>query len=129
VSPAERQVFPLVPRRRLLGLPFGEQRSARRGPGSDVVGSRPYRPGDPLGSMDWHASAKLSAVRDADEFVVRSHQADEAPRVVLVCDRRPAMSVFGAPFPWLSKAAALRAAAQLIVLSAVVARRGGGGID
>ena len=79
--------------------------------------------------MDWHASAKLSAARDADEFVVRAHQADEAPRVVLVCDRRPAMSVFGAPFPWLSKPAALRAAAQLIVLSAVAARGDVGALD
>ncbi len=126
---AERQLFPLVPHRRLLGLPFGEQRSSRRGPGSDVVGSRPYRPGDPLGSMDWSATAKLSAARDSDEFVVRSHQADEAPRVVLVCDRRPAMSVFGAPFPWLSKPAALRAVAQLIVLSAVAARGDVGALD
>jgi len=129
VPVAERQLFPLVPHRRLLGLPFGERRSARRGPGSDVVGSRPYRPGDPLGSMDWHASAKLSSARDSDEFVVRAHQADEAPRVVLVCDRRPAMSLFGAPFPWLSKPVALQAAAELIVLSAVAARGDVGALD
>jgi uncharacterized protein (DUF58 family) len=126
---AERQLFPLIPHRRLLGLPFGEQRSARRGPGSDVVGSRPYQPGDPLASMDWHASAKLSAVRDDDEFVVRSHQAEEAPRVVLVCDRRPAMGLFGAPFPWLSKPAALRSAAELIVLSAIASRGDIGSLD
>ena len=125
----ERQLFPLVPHRRLLGLPFGERRSARRGPGSDVVGSRPYVPGDPLSTMDWHASARLSAAGDSDEFVVRAHQADEAPRVVLVCDRRPAMSVFGAPFPWLSKPEALRAAAELIVLSAIAARGDVGALD
>jgi uncharacterized protein (DUF58 family) len=129
VPASERQLFPLVPRRRLLGLPFGERPSARRGPGSDVVGSRPYHPGDPLGSMDWHASAKLSAARGSDEFVVRAHQADEAPRVVLVCDRRPAMSVFGAPFPWLSKPEALHAAAELIVLSSIAARGDVGALD
>jgi uncharacterized protein (DUF58 family) len=129
VPVAERQLFPLVPHRRLLGLPFGEQRSARRGPGSDVVASRPYQPGDPLGSMDWKASAKLSAARDTDEFVVRAHQAEEAPRVVLVCDRRPAMSVFGEPFPWLSKPVALQSAAELIVLSTIAERGDVGALD
>ncbi len=129
VSAAERRLFPLVPRRRLLGLPFGEQRSARRGPGTDVVGGRPYRPGDHAATIDWHASAKLSAARDADEFVVRSHQADEAPRVVLVCDRRPAMGIYAAPFPWLAKQAALHSATQLIVLSAVASRGDVGSLD
>ncbi|MCW2976184.1 MAG: hypothetical protein JWM06_1465, partial [Actinomycetia bacterium] len=34
---ADRQTFPLVPRRRrLVGLPFGEQPSRRRGAGGDV---------------------------------------------------------------------------------------------
>jgi uncharacterized protein (DUF58 family) len=128
-SLAERQLFPLVPRARLVGLPFGEQRSSRRGPGSDVVGTRPYQPGDPLGSMDWKASARLSAARGDDEFVVRTNQADEAPRVVVVCDRRPAMGVFGPPFPWLSKPRALQAAAELIVLSAVASRGDVGALD
>jgi uncharacterized protein (DUF58 family) len=125
----ERRVFPLTPRRRLLGLPFGEQRSSRRGRGSDVVGGRPYRPGDQVATIDWRQSAKLSAARDSDEFVVRAYQADEAPRVVLVCDRRPAMGIYGAPFPWLSKPAALRSAAQLIVLSAIAARGDVGSLD
>ena len=38
--------FPLIPRRRVLGLAFGGLRSVRRGAGSDVAASRPYRPGD-----------------------------------------------------------------------------------
>ena len=38
--------FPLIPRRRVLGLPFGGLHSLRRGLGSDVAGSRPYEPGD-----------------------------------------------------------------------------------
>ena len=42
------QTFPLVPRRRLLGLPFGTMRSVRRGRGSDVAGSRPVPPGDDI---------------------------------------------------------------------------------
>jgi uncharacterized protein (DUF58 family) len=126
---AGRRVFPLVPRPRLVGLPFGEHRSARRGPGTDVVGGRPYTPGDPVSTIDWHASARLSAALDRDEFVVRSHQADEAPRVVVVCDRRPAMGVYRAPFPWLSKPVALHAATQAIVASAVATRGDVGSID
>ena len=126
---AGRRIFPLVPRPRLVGLPFGEHRSARRGAGTDVVGGRPYVPGDPVSTIDWHASARLSAALDRDEFVVRSHQADEAPRVVVVCDRRPSMGLYGAPFPWLSKPAALHAATQAIVASAVAARGDVGSID
>ena len=56
VSPSARTTyatgdltFPLVPRRRLLGLAFGAMHSARRGLGSDVAGSRPYQPGDDVG--------------------------------------------------------------------------------
>ena len=86
-------VFPLVPRRRVLGLAFGGVRSARRGIGSDVASTREYRPGDDVGWMDWAASARLSAARGDDEFIVRERFADEAPRVVVLCDRRPSMSI------------------------------------
>jgi uncharacterized protein (DUF58 family) len=72
-------VFPLVPRRRLLGLTFGAIHGARRGIGADVAGSRPYQPGDDRDSIDWAATARLSSARDTDEFVVREHYADEAP--------------------------------------------------
>ncbi len=34
--------------------------------------------------IDWNASARLSALQDGDEFVVREFYADEAPRVVIV---------------------------------------------
>src|SRR5882672_10612843 len=98
--------FPLVPRRRLIGLAFGSVRSARRGLGSDVAGSRPYHPGDDVDSIDWNASAKLSAARFSDEFIVRERFAEEAPRVVVVADRRPAMQLFPPELPWLSKPAA-----------------------
>jgi len=114
--------FPLVPRRRLVGLAFGAMHSARRGTGSDVAGSRPYRAGDNVDTIDWNASARLSSARNQDEFIVRERFADEAPRVVLVCDRRPEMTLFPPEFPWLSKRAAMRAAGELIAASAVASR-------
>jgi uncharacterized protein (DUF58 family) len=114
--------FPLVPRRRLIGLAFGSVRSARRGLGDDVAGSRPYHPGDDVDLIDWNASARLSSARGADEFVVRQTFADEAPRVVVFCDRRPQMSFFSPPLPWLDKASAMRHACELICDSAAAAR-------
>jgi uncharacterized protein (DUF58 family) len=118
----EDLTFPLVPRHRLLGLAFGAMQSARRGIGSDVAGSRPYQPGDDVDTIDWHASARLSAARGSDEFVVRERFAEEAPRVVIVSDRRPAMSAFPESLPWLSKPRALAAAEQAIAASATQAR-------
>ena len=114
--------FPLIPRRRVLGLPFGGLHSVRRGLGSDVAGSRPYQPGDDIDKIDWNASARLSLARGTEEFVVREHYADEAPRVVVLCDRRPSMSTFGEEWPWLCKPEAIRRAAQVIGDSAVAAR-------
>src|SRR5207244_3698179 len=96
--------------------------SARRGTGSDVAGSRPYRPGDDVDSIDWAASARLSCARDNDEFVVRERYAEEAPRVVVLCDRRPEMSFFAPPLPWLDKATAMRRAVELVIESVAVAR-------
>jgi uncharacterized protein (DUF58 family) len=118
----ERRTFPLVPRRRLTGLPFGDLPSRRRGHGSDVIGQRAYEPGDPVASIDWFASARLSTATGGDEFVVRDRAADEAPRVALVVDRRPAMGLYPAPLPWLAKRDALREAVAAIVASAAVAR-------
>ncbi len=114
--------FPLIPRRRVLGLPFGGLSSARRGQGSDVAGSRPYQPGDDIDRIDWAASARLSLARGTDEFVVREHFAEEAPRVVVLCDRRPTMSLFGERWPWLHKPEAIREAIRLIGDSASAAR-------
>ena len=90
--------------------------------GSDVAGSRPYRPGDDIDAIDWNASARLSSARDSDEFVVRERYAEEAPRVVLVCDRRPGMALFPGELPWLSKGAAMREAGGIIAESAIRAR-------
>src|SRR6266545_4175214 len=104
-------------------------RSARRGAGSDVAGSRRYRPGDDVDTIDWAASARLSSARGTDEFVVRERFADEAPRVVIVCDRRPEMSAFPQHLPWLSKPEAVRLAALMIADSTVAARGYTGYLD
>jgi uncharacterized protein (DUF58 family) len=114
--------FPLVPRRRLVGLAFGAMHSARRGTGSDVAGSRPYLAGDDVDTIDWASSARLSAARGSDEFVVRERFAEEAPRVVIVCDRRPEMRLYGPDYPWLDKRRAMSLAAELISESAARAR-------
>jgi uncharacterized protein (DUF58 family) len=116
-----RSTFPLVPRHRVAGLPFGGAASLRRGHGSDVAGSRPYVRGDPISTIDWRASARLSTARGRHEFVVRERYAEEAPRVVVFADWRPSMGVYGQPFPWLSKPAAARSAIELIVESAAAA--------
>jgi uncharacterized protein (DUF58 family) len=120
---SERQTFPLVPRRRrLVGLPFGDLPSRRRGAGGDVIGARPYVAGDPVSTIDWFATARLSAASGRDDFVVRDRSADEAPRVVIVGDRRPAMGVFPSTLPWLEKPRAVAEAAISIVASAAAAR-------
>jgi hypothetical protein len=110
---------PLYPRLRLLGSSFGGHTSIRRGAGFDVAGSRPYQPGDHFHSIDWKGSAKLSALRARDEFIVRDRYAEETPRVVLVCDRRPEMALFPQELPWLSKPMAASWCARLIAASAV----------
>jgi len=115
-------VFPLIPRRRVIGLAFGGVRSVRRGAGSDVASTREYHPGDDLASMDWAASAKLSAARGSDEFIVRERYADEAPRVVVLCDRRPSMSIGASGFRTLDKPRAILTALDLIGASAHMAR-------
>jgi uncharacterized protein (DUF58 family) len=96
--------------------------SGRRGAGSDVAGSRPYRPGDDAHSIDWAASARLSSAHGSDEFIVREYLAEEAPRVVVLSDRRPAMSLFPRPLPWLDKPGAMRQAAGLIAEATLAAR-------
>jgi len=114
--------FPLVPRRRLIGLAFGSAHSAKRGKGSDVASSRPYQPGDDFDAIDWAASAKLSAAHGTDEFIVRERYAEEAPRVVVVCDRRPAMQLYPEGYPWLSKPKVMIEAGSMIADSTAKAR-------
>ncbi len=115
------QTFQLLARRRLIGLTHGTMRSVHRGRGSEVAGSRPYRTGDDIRSIDWAASARLSSARGQDEFVVRERYADEGPRVVVVADRRPELSYFAPPLPWLDKGAAMRATMEIVLASAAQA--------
>jgi hypothetical protein len=115
-------VFPLEPRRRVRGRPFGSMPSSRRGGRFDPVSSRPYRPGDDLRRIDRHASARLSAARDADELVIREHYAEEAARVVVLVDSAPTMALFPESLPWLHKPAAVESAVRLIEASAYRAR-------
>jgi uncharacterized protein (DUF58 family) len=122
-------VFPLIPRRRVVGLAFGGIRSVRRGSGSDIAGSRRYVPGDAVATIDWAASARLSAARDSDEFIVHELFADEAPRVIMVADRRPSMGIRPSPLRRLDKPQALLESLRLIVESARVARSVRGYLD
>jgi uncharacterized protein (DUF58 family) len=71
-----------------------------------------------MDAIDWAASARLSTARGRDEFVVRERFAEEAPKIVIVCDRRPQMSYFAAPLPWLDKPEAMRHTVELILASA-----------
>jgi uncharacterized protein (DUF58 family) len=114
--------FALVPQRRFAGVQFGERRSPRRGQGDEVVGARPYRPGDLTAWIDWKASARLSAAAGTDEFVVREFLAEQAPRVVVIRDRRPAMALYGGELPWLDKRVAADEAVAQIALAASAER-------
>ena len=126
---AERQTFPLLGLRRGVGAFGREHTSTHRGAGYETAGSRPYRPGDSMHSIDWGASARLSSARDADEFIVREYFAEESPRVVVLVDRRPAMALYPPGLPWLRKPEALAAAGRLIVDSAISARGLAGYLD
>ncbi len=126
---AGRRTFPLVPRRPLVGTVYGTQRSLRRGPGAEIAGSRPYQPGDRLSSIDWNASARLSAFRNSDEFIVRQTFAEDAPKVVVVCDLRPEMALYPADLPFFSKRDATRQAVEAITASALAARAELGWLD
>jgi uncharacterized protein (DUF58 family) len=97
-------------------------RSLRRGPGFDLVGTRPYRPGDDVRRVDHRASARRSSQLGRDELLVREYLTEEATRVVAVVDRRPAMAVDHGGVPGLAKPAAIAAAGRVVVESALAAR-------
>jgi uncharacterized protein (DUF58 family) len=111
--------FPLVPRWRPVGSAFGRLRAARRGIGSSVAGTRPYRPGDDPSLIDWKLSARLSSLRGEADFVVRDYFADEAPRLVVLADRSPSMALYPDDLPWLSKPQALDAVWRAVATTAV----------
>ena len=111
--------FPLVPRWRPVGSAFGRLRAARRGIGSSVAGTRPYRPGDDPSLIDWKLSARLSSLRDEADFFVREDFADEAPRLVVVADRSPSMALYPDELPWLSKPAAVETVWRAVATTAI----------
>ena len=115
---AAELTFPLVPRWRPVGSAFGRLRAARRGIGSSVAGTRPYRPGDDPSLIDWKLSARLSSLRGEADFVVREDFADEAPRLVVLADRSPSMALYPAELPWLSKPDAVEAVWQVVSTTA-----------
>ncbi len=110
--------MPLVPRRRIAGLPYGETRSVRRGGLFDPIGSRPYRPGDDPRRIDRHASARLSSVSDRDELIVREHHAEERLPVGLAVDPSPTMALHPPPLPWLLKPSAVAEVERIVIASA-----------
>ena len=119
---SRRLSFPLIARRRLAGSPFGTQRSSRRGRGGETADTRPYLPGDPVSTIEWAASARLSAAHGVDEFIVREQFAEEAPVVAIVLDQRASMGIYPPPSPWLDKRRVTETAVRAIVASADDAR-------
>jgi len=119
---AQATPFPLVPRFQIEGLSGGVLQSLRRGRGSEPVATRPYRRGDSTRTIDWAASARLSAASGDDQFVVREYRAEEAPRVAVVLDLRPEMDLGDPELPWLDKRAAVGAVLEAIGASARQAR-------
>jgi uncharacterized protein (DUF58 family) len=114
--------FPLVPRFQIEGLAGGVLQGLRRGRGSEPVATRPYRSGDSMRTIDWAASARLSAAHGDDRFIVREYRAEEAPRVVVVQDLRPEMGLFPRDLPWLHKPAAVELVLAAVGASARQAR-------
>jgi uncharacterized protein (DUF58 family) len=114
--------FPLLSRRPGTGLIGGTRRSLHRGGGFEIVSSRTYRRGDSVRAIDWKASARISSARNADDFVVREHFAEDHPRVVVVVDRRPSMGLYPRDLPWLHKPSAVETAGRMIVESTVAAQ-------
>ena len=117
-SLTEDPVVPLLPRRRIVGLPFGDARSYRRGGRADPVGSRPYQPGDDLRTIDRHATARLSSVGDGDALIVRQHLADERVAVGLAVDPSPTMALHPAGLPWLHKPSVVAEIERVVTASA-----------
>ena len=124
-----RRAFPLIPRQRSTGIAYGTQRSRRRGQGAEIAGARRYVPGDRLAWIDWYASARESMAKDDDIFIVRQYYTEIAPRVVLLVDRRPSMSLYPAELPWLSKPDVVRETTLAIAAAANAARAYMGYLD
>lgn len=115
--PERELIFPLIPSRRSGRLDIAGRTSRRRGSGSEIASSRPYRRGDTVRHVDWRASARLSTARASDEFVVRDRFAEDALRVLLIVDRSPSMALFPIGLPWLHKPHVVLEAGRMILAS------------
>ena len=108
--------FPLVPRRRILGIGFGSFVARTKGLGFEYFGSREMQPGDDPRRINQKMSGRQSALRDEDVVFVNEHHAERSVRVVVLIDRSPRMALY--PNPWLSKPDLAVFAGQTIVASA-----------
>ena len=108
--------FPLVPRRRILGIGFGSFVARTKGLGFEYFGSREMQPGDDPRRINQKMSGRHSALRDEDVVFVNEHHAERSIRVVVLIDRSPHMALY--PDPWLSKPDLAAFAGQTIVASA-----------
>lgn len=108
----------LEPHVRIIGSLFGDAPSRRRGTSDDVVSGRPYQVGDDVRRIDWATSARLSALRGEDHFIVRESYGEEAPIVCFTVDRSPSMALYPREYPWLHKPDAVRQMAEIVALSA-----------
>jgi len=112
------QLLELEPHVRIIGSLFGSAASRRRGQSDDVVSGRPYVTGDDVRRIDWATSARLSAIRGEDHFVVRESYGEEAPIVCFTVDRTSSMGLYPREYPWLHKPDAVRQMAEVVALSA-----------
>lgn len=110
--------FTFPSRRRISGAHLGESQSARRGRSTDVASSRSYQPGDDPRAIDWRGSARISAARGRDEFLVREFFSEETPIAAILVDRSPSMTM-PVPAPFLRKSEAAAVCARLIADSAL----------
>ncbi len=117
-SLSDDPVVPLVPRRRIAGVPYGDTRSIRRGGPFDLVGTRPYLPGDDPRRIDRHASARLSSVSNCEELIVREHHAEERLTVAIAVDQSQTMNLHPAGLPWLHKPTAVAELEHVVAASA-----------
>ncbi len=108
----------LEPHVRIIGSLFGNSPSRRRGQSDDVVSGRPYQVGDDVRRIDWATSARLSALRGEDHFIVRESYGEEAPIVCFTVDRSASMALYPSEYPWLHKPEAVRQMAEIVALSA-----------
>ena len=119
---SELDELELQARIRVVGAMLGQAPSRRRGRSTDVVGARPYLPGDDMRSIDWGASARISAASGLEQLVVREFHSEEAPTVVVSIDGSSSMQRFAPPLPWLHKPSAVGTCVRTLALAAAAGR-------